>query len=91
MSEKHSMSREEIAELVRSIPSPDKELHEHLATLSPNQRIIYMIKLSDQKRLETNELMREQYPGISEARLNLIVLEHLSGDKLPDKVWELVE
>ena len=85
------MSKEEIEALVRSIPLPNKELHQHLRTLSPAQRIVYMINLSDQKRIEIKEQMRKQYPGISEARLYLIVLETLSEDKLPDKVWELVE
>ncbi len=50
-----------------------------------------MVNLAEQKRIETKEQIRKQYPEISEARLNLMALEYLSEDKLPDKVWELVE
>jgi hypothetical protein len=85
------MSREEIAALVDLLPLPNKALHQHLATLSPAQRVAYIVNLSEQKRIETKKQMREQYPGISEPRLNLMVLEYLSEDKLPDKVWEFVE
>jgi len=63
---------------------------EMLSRMLPGARLTFFLNEAEQTRQETKEKLHKEHPEMNERELNLKMLEMLTGDKIPEKAWELV-
>ena len=83
--DKRKLTREEIRELVRSLPRPDWELMRFLASLSSAGRVGYRMKKAAEQRAILKEEFRQAHPDLADSELNMMVLRHLTDVRMPEQ------
>jgi hypothetical protein len=83
------MSKVDTAAIVRGLDPADWDHIKMLRMLPPAERIRPILEKSEIIRAQTKEKFRHLYHDFNERELNLKVLEYLTGDKIPDKYWEM--
>jgi hypothetical protein len=87
---KQALTPDEISAIVRGFDPVDWTQLELLAELPLGARYLVMMEKSEQVRIETKQNLHLNYPDMNDRQINLMALELLSGDKVPEKVWEMV-
>jgi len=83
------MSKVDTAAIVRGLDPADWDHIKMLRMLPPAERIRPVLEKSEIIRTKTKEEFRRLFPDFNERELNLKVLEHLTGDKIPNEYWEM--
>jgi hypothetical protein len=72
------------SEIVRGLAPIDWEQMRMMASLTPAQRVLTGMKTSDIERLTLRETLRPQFPELSLADLNMVVLARLTPVRLDE-------
>jgi hypothetical protein len=89
MNKKRPLPPDEISAIVRGFDPVDWTQLELLAKMPPGARYLVMLEKSEQVRIEMQQTLQVQHPQMNAKQINLMALEALSGDKIPEKAWEL--
>lgn len=83
------MNKIDTAAIVRGLDPADWDFITMLRNLPPAERIRPILKKGEIIRASTKEEFRHLYPDFNERELKLKVIEHLTGDKIHNRYWEM--
>ena len=78
MTEKQTLTSEEISAIVDGFDSIDWLQMELLAKLPPGKRIIPMVQASEMVRAGLRGTFRKKFPNLSLSEINMKILEYLT-------------
>ena len=85
MSEKHSLSPDEISEIVRGLDPIDWVQMELLAKLPPAKRIIPALQAQEFSMAALRGTFRKRFPELSISEINMKVLAYLTPVRMERK------
>jgi hypothetical protein len=83
------MSKVDTAAIVRGLDPADWVRIDLIRKLPFEERIKPVMEEAEFICARTREEFRHLYPNFNESEINLKVIEYLTGDKIPDKYWEI--